>query len=98
MEIVFQAMSFSALCIMIFGWIKIDRLRRKIPGGLAKTTSTVMSEMMGLFTLGYLILSFTPLFPQVSRDILTGVMFLFAAIFAIIVINFFSMLASQLGI
>jgi len=77
--------------------VKITKLRRKIPGGVMKSTSNVLGEFVGLFTIGYIALPLYPMLPQISKDILVAVMFLFASIFAVIVINLFCMLAADLG-
>ena len=97
MESLYYVLTGLSVLIMVYAWVKITRLRKKLPGGIMKSTGNVLGELVGLFTVGYIALPLFPMLPQISRDILVAVMFLFAAIFAVIVINLFSMIASDLG-
>ena len=98
MDALFYILSGSAIIMMLFAWYKISVLRKKIPGGVMKSTTNVLAEFIGLFTIGYIALPFFPMLPQISRDILISVVFLFAAIFTIIVINLFYMIVVDLGL
>ncbi len=97
MDIVLLLMSLTALAMMCYAWYRVTKLRRKLPGGIMKSTSNILGELIGLFTIGFLALPFFPMLPQSSKDILVGVIFLFAALFAVIVINLFYMIAADLG-
>ena len=95
MEIFFLVLSVASAGIMVYAWSRVNGLRKRVPGGIVKSTSNILSELIGLFTAGYLAIPFFPMLPQASRDILIGIMLLFAAIFAVIVINLFDMVAAS---
>jgi hypothetical protein len=97
MDYIYPVLCGMAILVMVFAWIRITRLRKKIPGGIVKSSANLLAELIGLLTVGYLTLPFFPMLPQISKDIVVGVIILFTAIFVVIVINLFHMIASEAG-
>ena len=91
------ALHVGAVIAIVFAWYKVTALRRRIPGGIVKATCNLLGEFIGLFALVCLALSFTPVLPEGSREMLVGIVLVFAAAFSITVINFFSSLAAESG-
>ena len=87
----------GAIVTMILAWYKITALRRRIPGGIVRSTCNLLGEFIGLFALVCLALSFSSLLPEGSREMLVGIVLVFAAAFSMTVINFFSDLAQESG-
>jgi hypothetical protein len=87
----------GAVVAIVFAWYKVTALRRRIPGGLVKATCNLLGEFIGLFALVCLALSFSSVLPEGSREMLVGIVLVFAAAFSITVINFFSSLADESG-
>jgi hypothetical protein len=56
-----------------------------------------MSQFIALFAIGFLALPLFPQLPDVSKELFVNVVFISAAAFSIIVINFFSNLAAEHG-
>jgi hypothetical protein len=97
MNALFYLLNSVAVIMILFAWYKINALRRRIPGGLVKAVCNVLSEFIGLFALGFLAFSLFPLLPEVSREIMLSLVFISAAGFSIIIINFFSTIAVESG-
>ncbi len=97
MNPLFLILSISAICVMLYALYRVIALQKKIPGGTVKDTWKVLSWMIVVFSLGYLTTPFFPYLPQFIKDIVVGVIFLFAAIFVVIVINLFYRIVSELG-
>ena len=98
MPILEKIMEMVPIMLMGYAWVRIFRLRRRIPGGVMKTACNILSELIGLFFAGYLAVPFYSMLPEYSREVLTGIMFLFAALFAVIVINLFQMILEEAGV
>jgi hypothetical protein len=97
MGTVFLALCIAAILIMLYALYKVMSLRRRIPGGVVKSTWNVLSALIVIFALGYLSTPFFPMLPQEVKDLLVGVIFFFGAIFVVIVINLFYKVVSELG-
>jgi len=97
MDSLFYLLNFAAVSTILFAWYKITRLKKRIPGGIVKATCNVLSQFIGLFTIGFLALPLFPQLPEASKELLVNVVFISAAAFSIIVINFFSRLAADNG-
>ena len=97
MDALFYLTNSVAVLTILFAWYKIYSLRRRVPGGLVKLVCNILSEFIGLFTLGFMALSLFPLLPEVSREIMVSLVFMGAAAFSIVIINYFSTIASESG-
>jgi len=98
MEQLFLSLSLLAIVVMLYALYKVMSLRNKIPGGVVRKTWDLLAAMIGGFSLGYLATPFFPMLPQVAKDLLVGVIFLFGAIFVVVVINLFFKVVSDLGL
>ena len=98
METIFLALCIGAIIIMLYALYKVMTLRKKIPGGVVKSTWNVLAALIVLFALGYLCTPFFPMLPQELKDLLVGVIFFFGAIFVVVVINLFYKVVSELGL
>ncbi len=98
MSILEKIMEIIPILLMGYAWLRVYRLRKRIPGGVMKAACNILSELIGLFFAGYLAVPFYPMLPEYSQEVLTGIMFLFAALFAVIVINLFQMILDEAGV
>lgn len=97
MATAFLALSIAAIVVMLYALFRVMTLRKKIPGGVVKSTWDILAVLIFLFTIGYLSTPFFPMLPQSVKDIVVGVIFFFGAIFVVIVINLFYKVVSELG-
>ena len=97
MDTAFLILSIAAILVMLYALYKVMSLRKKIPGGVVKSTWNLLAVLILLFALGYLSTPFFPLLPQSVKDLVVGVIFFFVAIFVVIVINLFYKVVSELG-
>jgi len=91
-------LNISAIVVMLYALFRVNMLRRKVPGGVVKSSLNILCEMVALFTLGYIVTPFLPLLPQISESALMGIMFFAVAIFVVIVIDLFYMVVTELGL
>jgi len=97
-EPVVLVLNVSALIVMLYGLYRVNVLRKKVPGGVVKSSLNLLCELIALFTMGYIVTVVFPIMPQVSQSLLMGVMFFVIAIFVVIVIDLFYMIISELGL
>ncbi len=98
MKLLFLLLSFSAICIIFYALYLVMDLRKKIlVGGEVKATWKRLSWMIILFAIGYLTTPFFPSLPGFVKDVVVGVMFLFGAIFVVIVIKLFHKIYTELA-
>ena len=89
----------NSLAIVVIGiaWYKVAALRKRVPGGIVKAVCNVLSQFIGIFALGFLALSFFPYLPELSREVMLCLVFICGGTFSIIIINFFSSIATESG-
>ena len=98
MEQLFYILSISAICVMLYALFRVINLNKKIPGGTVGSSWKFLTILIVLFTAGYLTTPFFPLLPDVYKQLIVGVIFLFGAIFVVIVINLFFKVISEIGL
>ena len=97
MDIIFYILNSAAVIIAVVAWYKITALRKRVPGGIVKSTCNLLGEFIGLFIMGFLVFPLFPVLPEGARQFLVGVVFVCAAAFTLVVINFFDALAEDAG-
>ncbi len=98
MKLLFLLLSFSAISIIFYALYLVMDLRKKILiGGEVKAAWKRLSWMIVLFAIGYLTTPFFPSLPEFVKDVVVGVMFLFGAIFVVIVIKLFHKIYTELA-
>jgi len=98
METVFLLLSLSAIIVMLYALYRVNVLRNKVPGGVARSTWNFLAGLIVMFTAGYLTTPFFPLLPLAIQRLVVGVIFLAGAVFVVIVINLFNKIISELGL
>lgn len=98
MNTLFLVLSAVAVVVIIVAWFMVTRLRRRIPGGVIGRTCNVLGQFIGLYAVGFIAVPFTPVVPECSRNIILGILFISAGVFAIVVIRIFGRIATELGI
>jgi len=98
MENLFLILSVSSILVMVYALYRVTALRKKVPGGVVKSTWNFLTLLIVLFTAGYLSTPFFPLLPQTVKDVLVGVIFLAGAVFVVIVVNLFYRVVEDLGL
>ncbi len=98
MTSLFYVLSISAICVMIYALFRVLSLNKQIPGGTVGATWKFLTTLIALFTVGYLITPFFPRLPDDYKQLIVGVIFLFGAIFVVIVINLFFKVIKELGL
>jgi hypothetical protein len=98
MKVLFLALSLAAIGVMFYALAKVITLNKKIPGGTVGATWKILSSLIGLFTIGYLTTPFFPLLPDDYKQVIVGVIFLFGAVFVVIVINLFYKVIREIGL
>ena len=98
MENVFLLLSLSAIFVMLYALYRVNVLRRKVPGGIVRSTWNFLAGLIVMFTGGYFTTPFFPLLPEAVQRLVVGVIFLAGAIFVVIVINLFHKIVSELGL
>jgi len=98
MDNIFTVLSSAAILIMFYALYSAVSLRKKIPGGKVKSTWSVLTGLIVMFTAGYVTTPFFRLLPSEIKDLLVGVIFLAGAIFVVIVIKLFFRIVEDLGL
>ncbi|MCK9420170.1 MAG: hypothetical protein M0R70_12405 [Nitrospirae bacterium] len=98
METLFLALSISSIGVMLYALYKAFILRHRVPGGKVRSTWNILSGLIVMFTAGYLSTPFFRLLPPEFKDVLVGVIFLFGAIFVLIVIKLFFKIIEDIGL
>ena len=91
-------LNICAIAVMCYALYRVNLLRKRVPGGVVKSSLNILCEMIALFVMGYIITPFLPMFPQISESLLMAIMFFVVAIFVVIVIDLFYMVVSELGL
>ncbi len=94
----FYAFSIAAIFVMVFALFRVSALNKKIRGGTVGTTWRFLTLLIGIFTLGYLTAPFFLWLPDDYKQLIVGAIFLFGAIFVVIVINLFLKVMKELGL
>jgi hypothetical protein len=98
MQAAFLTLSLSAIAVMLYALYRVMQLRRRVPGGVVRSTWDFLGGLVVVFTLGYLA---TPFFPRLSpevQQILVGGIFLAGAVFVVVVVNLFGRVVEDLGL
>jgi hypothetical protein len=98
METIFLVLSSAAIAVMFYALYSAVSLRNKIPGGKVKSTWSVLTGLIIMFTAGYVTTPFFRLLPPEIKDLLVGVIFLAGAVFVVIVIKLFFRIVEDLGL
>ena len=98
MEKIFLILSGASILLMSYSWYKFTKFRKTLNGGSMRHTSNIFSQIIGLEIICFLSIPFLPMVPQVSKEIIMGIMFFFAALFVLLVINLFTKIVSDLGL
>jgi len=94
--ILFYALISLAILVMVVGLIQVIRLRRLAPGGKIGRVVGILLAFIVLFLLGYLAGPFLPLLgDSIWPLILTSVVFLFGAVFVVLVLRLIQTLIQQ---
>lgn len=98
MKVLFLLLSFSAICVILYALYLVMDLRKKILiGGEVKDTWKRLSWMIILFAAGYLTTPFFPYLPEFVKDVVVGLIFLFGAVFVVLVIKLFHKIYTELA-
>jgi hypothetical protein len=97
-ENVFLILSISAIGVMLYALIRVISLNKKIPGGTVGSSWKILTILIILFTAGYLTTPFFPMLPEMLKLMIVGIIFLFGAIFVVIVINLFYKVIKEVGL
>ena len=95
---IFYILSVASIGVMAYALYRVLVLRRRIPGGVVKSTWNVMTGLVVLFMVGYLATPFFSLLPALVKELLVGVIFFFGAIFVVIVVNLFFRVVKEIGL
>jgi len=95
---VFLVLSGSSIIVMFYALFRVIKLRKRIPGGVVKSTFNLLTKLIGLFTIGYLITPFFYTLPQFSTNLVVGILFFAVAIFIVVVIDLFYIIVSDIGL
>jgi putative flippase GtrA len=98
MEKIFLILSGASILMMSYSWYKFITFRKKLQGGSMKHTSNIFAQIIGIEIICFLSIPFLPIVPWVSKEIIMGIMFFFAALFVLLVINLFTRIVSDLGL
>jgi hypothetical protein len=97
MEKIFLILSGISILLMSYSWYKFITFRKKLQGGSVKYTSNIFAQIIGLEIICFIAIPFLPLV-WVSKEIIMGIMFFFAAFFILLVVNLFTKIVSDLGL
>ncbi|MGC2425256.1 MAG: hypothetical protein WA666_13000 [Nitrospirota bacterium] len=98
METIFLILSGASILMMSYSWYKFSKFRKTLHGGSMKYTSNIFAQIIGVEIICFLSIPFLPVIPWVSKEIIMGIMFLFAALFVLLVVNLFTKIVSDLGL
>ncbi len=97
-QIAFLTLTVAAIAVMLYALFRVNRLRRRVPGGVVRSTWNYLTGLVVLFTLGYLATPFFPLLPEAVRQLLVGGIFLGGAVFVVVVVRLFQRVVDELGL
>ncbi len=79
--------SLIAILVMVYCLWLVLSLKAEVPGGVVGRQWTVMSWLVGLFTIGYLTTPFFSRIPVASLNMIASLIFLFGAIYVLITVK-----------
>lgn len=94
----FLTLTIAAIAVMLYALYRVQQLRRRVPGGVVRSTWNFLSGLVVLFAFGYLATPFFPLLSPAVQQILVGVIFLAGAVFVVVVVNLFGRIVEDLGL
>ncbi|UCE79773.1 MAG: hypothetical protein JSV13_03800 [Nitrospiraceae bacterium] len=97
MENVFLLLTVSAIGVMVYALIWVISLNKKMPGGMVGSSWKILTILIVLFTARYLTTPFFPVLPEMLKLMIVSIIFLFGAIFVVIVINLFYKVIKEIG-
>jgi hypothetical protein len=97
-EKIFLVLSGASILMMSYSWYKFTAFRKTLSGGSMKHTSNIFAQIIGIEIICFLSIPFLPMVPWVSKEIIMGIMFFFASLFVLLVINLFTKIVSDLGL
>ncbi len=92
---IFYAVIALAVAVMIAALMLVLRLRRIARGGRIGRVLNILAAFIVFFLLGYLAAPFAPSLPSSAAHLLTAVVFLFGAVFVVIVLRLIEELVKQ---
>lgn len=92
------ALSGAAICILIYSLFRVIRLKRRLEGGIARKTWQLLYYLIGLLVAGYLATLLFPYLPEISRQVIIGVILLAGSVFILKVINLFYRIIADMGL
>jgi len=91
-------LSGTAICILFYALFRVISLNRRLRGGIARKTWQLLYYLIGLLVAGYLATLLFPYLPEVSRQVIIGVILLAGSVFILKVINLFYRIISDIGL
>ncbi len=91
-------LSGTAICILFYALFRVITLNRRLQGGIARKTWQLLYYLIGLLVAGYLATLLFPYLPEVSRQVIIGVILLAGSVFILKVINLFYRIISDIGL
>ncbi|MEJ2684696.1 MAG: hypothetical protein P8Z71_09910 [Candidatus Sulfobium sp.] len=88
----------AAICILVYAFLRAFSLNKKIPGGIVKKTWRLLYYLIGLLVAGYLAILLFPSLPDMSRQVILGIILLAVAVFIVKVINLLYRIIVDLGL
>ena len=98
MESIFLILSGASILMMSYSWYKFTKFRKTLSGGSMKHKSNIFAQIIGVEIICFISIPFLEMVPWVSKEIIMGIMFLFAALFVLLVVNLFTKIVSDLGL
>jgi hypothetical protein len=91
----FFALSIASIAVMLVAQRHVLKLQRQITSGVVGSAWQSLSALVGFFTAGYLTMPFFPLLPEDLQNLIVGLIFLFGAIFVLVVARLFLRLTTD---
>lgn len=88
----------GSICILIYAFLRAVNLNRRLPGGIVKKTWQLLYYLIGLLVAAYLATLLFPALPDVSRQVIMGIILLAGAVFIVKVINLLYKIIVDLGL
>jgi hypothetical protein len=92
---VFYVVIGLAIVVMLGALVLVVRLRKIARGGRIGRVVNVLAAFVVFFLTGYLAAPFAPALPESAANLLTAVVFLFGAVFVVIVLRLIETLVKQ---
>lgn len=81
------ALSLLAILVMVYCLWLVISLRSEVPGGVVGKQWTVVSWLVGLFTIGYFTTPFFRNLPPESMRLIVSMIFLFGAVYVVVTVK-----------